>query len=327
MADGKTQRRNSQQNLLNYINFNLGKKTEEKSVNKSSTTRGNKTDKGSANSGQRPVRPKASAQSATSAHGSSGKFSALKPTQQGPSSTAQQSAQNRDSTPSGSTLVKNRSPPSLEKPGKPQKRLNLGKQSPKAELETENPKLVKNSSGITRSNAMDETTRQHEDLEQEHATDAIRGNNTPTPATSDNDGEEPMSEDPECATRGNDTTKITAATSNNIDDESIQEEQEYTTRGNNTLQESKNAETKVENPFETDDDEGESLDDLGPELAKMGRILAREITKSLSKALIPLQNEINDLKTTNQNTGSAEQWQQLRYANDKLNTKVHQLEL
>ena len=57
----------------------------------------------------------------------------------------------------------------------------------------------------------------------------------------------------------------------------------------------------VTNPFETEDseNEGKTLDDLGPELAKMGRILAREITKSLSRALIPLQNEINDLKTTN----------------------------
>ena len=176
---------------------------------------------------------------------------------------------------------------------------------------------------------MDETTRQHEVVEQEHTTDVIRGNNTPTPATSDNDGEEPMSEDLECATRGNNTMKSTAATGSNIDDELVLEEQEYTTIENNTQQEPKNTETKVENPFETEDcdDEGESLDDLGPELAKMGRILAREITKSLSKALIPLQNEINDLKTTNQNAGSIEQWQQLREENDKLNMKVHQLEL
>ena len=43
----------------------------------------------------------------------------------------------------------------------------------------------------------------------------------------------------------------------------------------------------VENPYEIDD---ETLDDLGPELAKMGRILAREVTKSVSNALIPLQN-------------------------------------
>ena len=45
----------------------------------------------------------------------------------------------------------------------------------------------------------------------------------------------------------------------------------------------------VENPMEVEGMETDkSLDDLGPELAKMGRILAKEITKSLSNALIPL---------------------------------------
>ena len=53
----------------------------------------------------------------------------------------------------------------------------------------------------------------------------------------------------------------------------------------------------VENPFETEYDENEKLEDLGPDLAKMGRGLAREITRSLSKALIPLQQEPNELKT------------------------------
>ena len=79
--------------------------------------------------------------------------------------------------------------------------------------------------------------------------------------------------------------------------------------------------------MEDDDDDGESLDDLGPELAKMGRILAREITKLLSKALIPLQQEINELKASNQNRGNVEQWYHLKDENDKLNTKVHQLEI
>ena len=51
MADGKTKRRNSQQNLLNYISHNLGKKSGEKSEVKSSSIKG-KMDKFSANSGQ-----------------------------------------------------------------------------------------------------------------------------------------------------------------------------------------------------------------------------------------------------------------------------------
>ena len=85
----------------------------------------------------------------------------------------------------------------------------------------------------------------------------------------------------------------------------------------------------VTNPFQgnEDEDDGETLDDLGPELAKMGRILAREITKSLSKALVPLQNEINDLKTTSNCTENSEIWQSLKEENQKLQTKVHQLEI
>ena len=92
-----------------------------------------------------------------------------------------------------------------------------------------------------------------------------------------------------------------------------------------------NCNVTVANPFEAveneDDNDGETLDDLGPELAKMGRILAREITKSLLKALIPLQNEINDLKTSNINKCDGEDWQCLRDENEKLHSKVHQLEL
>ena len=59
----------------------------------------------------------------------------------------------------------------------------------------------------------------------------------------------------------------------------------------------------------------------------MSRILAREITKSLSKALVPLQNEINDLKTTSNCTENSESWQSLKEENQKLQTKMHQLEI
>ena len=53
----------------------------------------------------------------------------------------------------------------------------------------------------------------------------------------------------------------------------------------------------VTNPYDDEIDNDETLEYLGPELAKMGRILAREITKSLSAALVPLQNELNELKS------------------------------
>ena len=91
---------------------------------------------------------------------------------------------------------------------------------------------------------------------------------------------------------------------------------------------SSNNDAKVENPYESemDGDEDETLDDLGPELAKMGRILAREITKSLSKALIPLQKEINELKESQNSTHHINDMQDIIEENDRLKMKVDQLE-
>ena len=83
----------------------------------------------------------------------------------------------------------------------------------------------------------------------------------------------------------------------------------------------------VENPYEIECDDDETLEDLGPELAKMGRILAREITKSLSNALVPLQNEINDLKSLKSGISSTSEMQDIIEENDRLKTKVDQLEL
>ena len=88
----------------------------------------------------------------------------------------------------------------------------------------------------------------------------------------------------------------------------------------------RNNDVLIENPFETEGDDDETLEDLGPELAKMGRILAREITRSLEKALIPLQNEINELKKPNY-IPPATEMQEILKENDRLKTKVNQLEL
>ena len=82
----------------------------------------------------------------------------------------------------------------------------------------------------------------------------------------------------------------------------------------------------VENPYEIGCDDAETLEDLGPELAKMGRILAREITKSLSNALIPLQNEIHNLKSSRSGISTTEM-QDIIEENNRLKTKVDQLEL
>ena len=83
----------------------------------------------------------------------------------------------------------------------------------------------------------------------------------------------------------------------------------------------------VTNPYEDEIDTDETLEDLGPELAKMGRILAREITKSLSAALVPLQNEINELKSLKTDLIPATRDMAiLKKENDRLRTKVDQLE-
>ena len=58
----------------------------------------------------------------------------------------------------------------------------------------------------------------------------------------------------------------------------------------------------------------------------MERILAREITQSLEKALIPLQNEINELKKPSYILPATEM-QEILEENDRLKTKVNQLEL
>ena len=85
----------------------------------------------------------------------------------------------------------------------------------------------------------------------------------------------------------------------------------------------------IENPMEVDRMEADkTLDDLGPELAKMGRILAKEINKSLSNALIPLQNDIIQLcADTAQLTQSENKVEELKSENENLHARVCTLEL
>ena len=71
-----------------------------------------------------------------------------------------------------------------------------------------------------------------------------------------------------------------------------------------------------------------TLDDLGPELAKMDRILAKEITKSLSNALIPLQNDIIQLRAdTARLAQSKNKVEELKSENENLHARVCKLEL
>ena len=95
------------------------------------------------------------------------------------------------------------------------------------------------------------------------------------------------------STRSNSSTMETTITPRQNTNESLSEGE---------VNETASADIRIDNnavinPYEDKMDTDETLEDLGPELAKMGRILAREITKSLSAALVPLQNEINELKS------------------------------
>ena len=79
----------------------------------------------------------------------------------------------------------------------------------------------------------------------------------------------------------------------------------------------------VTNPYDDEMDNDETLEDLGPELARMGRILAREITKSLSAALVPLQNELNELKSLKTELiPAAMDMTALKKENDRLKRKL-----
>ena len=187
------------------------------------------------------------------------------------------------------------------------------------------PQIGKNSMAeenrnIFSSNEINGTTRQNNMNQLSNTTDETRGNNTlVTTPRSNTDNRSGVTRQNDGATGGNTNVTLENTKCNN----------DVTGSNDITLVDGSTTEATVTNPFETEEveDEGETLDDLGPELAKMGRILAREITKSLSKALIPLQNEINDLKTTSNTPLGGNDWQHLKDENEKLHTKVHQLEL
>ena len=129
MAEGPIHCKTIQQNLVNYISHNLGRKADkekemerEKTDCKNSSGKEIKADRTSTNSASCPNRLKAGAQGqgAPSTQNSTTK---LLPCKQMPSE--QHTTQTRNNTPGSSIPAKSRTPPSLGKSNKPQKRLNL----------------------------------------------------------------------------------------------------------------------------------------------------------------------------------------------------------
>ena len=120
MAESPADHKTSQQNLLNYISHNLGRKSDkEKTDCKSSSTKGTKADKASVNSGPRPARPRMGAQGQSA---SSAQSSSSKPVLCGQPATKQYPTHGKDKTPGNCQQVKSHTSPSLEKADKPQKK-------------------------------------------------------------------------------------------------------------------------------------------------------------------------------------------------------------
>ena len=143
---------------------------------------------------------------------------------------------------------------------------------------------------------------------------------------------------PNTVTRSNEDTSTTRSNDDTAATRCNQQlpkqtEGAVTPRGNTEETTTSNSESVelvvVKNPMETDGVEtNEMLDDLGPELAKMGRILAKEITKSLSNALIPLQNDIMQLHAdTARLTQNENKVEELKLENENLHARVCKLEL
>ena len=205
-----------------------------------------------------------------------------------PANNKQHPAKTKGNTPNTMQTPKTRTLPSLEHTKPPPKKLNLEESAMEIDTETE-------CAGIPRDNKNGNDNLDVTRLDtKECASSAIRSNiesdeNTTRRnlAKQDVNGCENTTrsntELHEITTRCNLTVVESCTSSNKIPNDE-------TTINNNSA--------TVENPYEAemDGDEDETLEDLCPELAKMGRILAREITKSLSKALILLQREINELK-------------------------------
>ena len=166
MAEGPIHRKTIQQNLVNYISHNLGKKAEkdketekEKTDSKNSSSKGTKADRTSTNSASHPNRPKTGAQGQGAP---STQSSTTKPVPHGQTPSEQHTTQTRNSTPGSTIPEKSQTPPSLEKANKPQKRLNMEDNNMEIDAQTINNSRVEESRSITRSNVIEGTTRQND---------------------------------------------------------------------------------------------------------------------------------------------------------------------
>ena len=248
MTEGPIHRKTIQQNLVNYISHNLGRKSDkekemerEKPDCKNSSAKGIKADRTSTNNASHPNRLKAGAQGQSAP---STQSSTTKPLPHGQMPSEQHTTQTRNNMPGSSIPAKSRTPPSLEKANKPQKRLNLEDNTMEIDPQTANNSMVEENRSIISSNEMDGTTRQNDMNQLSNNTDETRSNKMlETTPRSNTDNRSGITRQNNGATRGN--TNVSAEnTRRNNEDTGINDP---LLDGSSTT----TTETTVTNPFET----------------------------------------------------------------------------
>ena len=296
MAENRQERKKSQQNLLSYVSHNLSNKIgkeKDKGIVKNNAERisHSNTEQLSAVSGPKQQKPKPTTSASASTNGGKTPVSISASNKQcaqlGSAGSSKPNTPNLG-RPTTNPMPKTLNRPSIERNNPPKKRINMDHNLGE-EMATSNENITSSNTSLEQEDSTKESTTSSNIVEMENNTNVIDEEKSITLSTT---------------TRGNDETS----------EETIQN----ISPKENLL---------VYNPYEQEMDEDEKLEDLGPELAKMGRILAREITKSLSAALIPLQNEINELKTMNTEPSNKQEMRDLLTENDLLKTKVTQLEV
>ena len=288
MEENKQEQRKIQQNLLNYVSHNLTNKKDKSKEKERSDS------KSSTGRETKTSADKAGATNVTSGPKQQRTKTGAGTSASGNNTQSTTSSSNRQSTQGGSARV------GTTKTTTPTSKQNSKTRTPPS-IEKSNPPPKKlnmemHASQSRNSPRIDDITRRN----------VIQENDTKKPGT-----------------RSNLSNMETTITPRQNINESLSEGEVNETESAN-IRIDNNA---VINPYEDEMDTDETLEDLGPELAKMGRILTREITKSLSAALVPLQNEINELKSLKTDLIPATRdMTLLKKENNRLRTRVDQLE-
>ena len=291
MEENKQEQRKIQQNLLNYVSHNLTNKKDkpkEKERSDSKSSTGRETKTSADKAG------KAGAMNVTSGPKQQRPKTGAGTSASGNITQSTTSSNNRQSMQGGSTRV-----------GTTKTITPTSNQTPK----TQTPPSIERSNPPPKKLNMEKSASQSHNLPK--IDDITRSN-----VNQDNDTKN-------LGTRSNSSSMETTIIPRQNINENLSEG-EVNNTASDDIRIDNNA---VTNPYEDEMDTDETLEDLGPELAKIGRILAREITKSLSAALVPLQNEINELKSLKTDLIPATRdMTVLKKENDRLKTKVDQLE-